>query len=61
MRWTDYSIHTKRQRALTDDQVREIRSRHKKGESITSISKDFPVSRDCISHVVNNKNYKDVK
>ena len=47
-------------RKLTDDQVREIRSRLKKGESLRSIAKDFPVSHCAIKMIADGYTYRDV-
>lgn len=45
---------------LSEDQVREIRSRHAAGESALSLTRDFPVSHPMIRNIVHRRNWKHV-
>jgi hypothetical protein len=47
-------------RALTDDQVREIRARRAAGESLNSIATDYGVSRAAIGSLIRGDTYADV-
>lgn len=42
---------------LTENDVREIRSRYENGETQTDIVKDYPVKRNTISLIVNRKTW----
>ncbi len=47
-------------RKLTDDQVREIRTRRDAGETTKSIAEDYPVSFGAINQVGLRNTYKEV-
>jgi hypothetical protein len=46
---------------LTDAQVREMRRRYASGETITEISKGYPVKRSAVSQVVHRHHYPHVE
>jgi len=45
---------------LTENQIREIRERHKNGQSMGSLSRTFPASLQNISRIVHRKTWKHV-
>lgn len=45
---------------LTDDQVREVRSRLANGEHSQSLADDFGVSKGAIQHIKKNRSYRNV-
>lgn len=47
-------------RKLDDDAVREIRRRWSRGESLLSISRDFPITHGSVRKIVYRQSYQDV-
>jgi len=46
---------------LTEEQVREIKLRLKNGESVVSMEDDYPVGRELLYHIKNNRNWSHIK
>lgn len=46
---------------FTENQVKEIKQRLKKGESVTIIAKDYSVTKGTISHIKNGRNWKHIQ
>ncbi len=46
---------------LKNNDIIDIRNRHKNGESYSNIAKDYPVSSEQISTIVKRKNWKHIK
>ena len=46
---------------FTEQQVKDIKKRLSKGESLTIIAKDYNVTKGAISHIKANRNWKHIK
>lgn len=58
--WEDYRKYTKKQRKLSDDQVRLIRKLREAGETYVNIASQVGTNHQTVSEIIKGRRYRDV-